>query len=62
MTIPKLACEKVGITESVIWSCWRSAFNPAVAPSVMVEAGEPASPNAAEAPSSATAASGENPR
>ena len=34
---------------SLIWSCCLSAFKPDVGPSVVSEAGEPASPNADEA-------------
>ena len=51
----------VGIQVSLMWSCWLSAFNPAVGPSVVSEAGEPASPKAAEADNKHTVAGIEKP-
>ena len=44
-----LKCIKVGMQVSFMWLCCPSAFNPAVGPSVVSEAGEPASPKAAAA-------------
>lgn len=41
---------------SQMWLCWPSTFNPDVGPSVVSEAGEPASPSAAAAASTITVA------
>ena len=49
------------MTLSLTWSCCPSALRPAVAPRVIVEAGDPASPSAADAPNKAIVASGEKP-
>ena len=51
----------VGIQVSFIWLCWLSAFKPAVGPSVVSEAGEPASPSADAAQSSIILCGAEKP-
>ena len=45
----------------MIWLCCPSAFNPAVGPRVVSDAGEPASPRAAEAAINITICAGLNP-
>ena len=57
----RLKCRKVGMTVSRMWSCWPSAFRPAVGPRVESEAGEPASPSAPAVPMMETVARGEKP-
>ena len=47
---------------SLICSCCPSTFNPAVGPSVVPEAGEPASPSAAEAAKTTIASNGVKPK
>ena len=44
-----------------MWLCWLSAFNPAVGPKVVSDAGEPASPKAAAAHNKTTVAGIEKP-
>ncbi len=55
------SAEKVGTHVSHIWWCCPSAFNPEVGPSVLSDAGEPASPNAPAVPIIAIVAIGLNP-